>query len=745
MAPRLALALVLHSHQPVGNFGWVIEEVHRTAYEPMLAALERHPRIRLGLHYSGPLLDWLAAERPDFLDRLRALVAAGQVELLGGGYYEPILPALPHRDRLAQLRRMADEVERIGGRRPGGAWLAERVWEPDLAATLADGGYRWTILDDEHFRAASIDAARLRGAFVTEDQGRRLAVLGTDQELRYRIPYGEVEATIAYLRTIADGAPRLATMGDDGEKFGSWPDTYTHCWGDDGRSGWVDRFFATLEAERDWLELVTPSDWLDREAPVGRAYIPTASYTEMGGWALPAHEGIPFEHALAEARAAGRPEARWLRGGFWRGFQVKYREVNDLHKQMLRASAGVAAMPEGRDREAAERELHQGQGNDCYWHGVFGGIYIAHMRLATYEHLIAAEDLADAAARAAGGSPDGIVAVDTDVDGLDELLVTSPGQVVVVDPAEGGGIGSWDIRAVRHALAAVMRRRPESYHRTLIEHDATGASMTVRDGITGTSDENGTSDETETPATIHAAVRAREPGLAARLHYDAYERRSGLVHLFAPGTNRAAYGAAEAIELGDAHDGEYEIIASSANEVRLRRDVPVAAALEPTVVRIDKRFAFDGDRRSPSIDLEVTIEHRSGPPLATDLGVEWALMMLGGGGNPEAYYLVDGVSTAHDGEGEHVANDRVVSGNRYIGIELTTIIEPQTTVWWSPIETISNSEAGFERVYQGSALVAVWPIRLGPGERTTVKVGQRVATDRDRAENPSARGLRTTG
>ena len=87
--------------------------------------------------------------------------------------------------------------------------------------------------------------------------------------------------------------------------------------------------------------------------------------------------------------------------------------------------------------------------------------------------------MADAAVRAAGGSPDGIVAVDTDLDGRDDLLVTSPGQVVVVDPAEGAGIGSWDIRAVRHALTAVMRRRPESYHRTLIEHDVAGVLKPV--------------------------------------------------------------------------------------------------------------------------------------------------------------------------------------------------------------------------------------------------------------------------
>ena len=76
MVARISLALTLHNHQPVGNFGWVFEEVFERAYEPMVAALERHPTIRVGLHYSGPLLEWLAVEQPGFVARIRALVEA---------------------------------------------------------------------------------------------------------------------------------------------------------------------------------------------------------------------------------------------------------------------------------------------------------------------------------------------------------------------------------------------------------------------------------------------------------------------------------------------------------------------------------------------------------------------------------------------------------------------------------------------------------------------------------------------
>ncbi|MBI3747591.1 MAG: alpha-amylase, partial [Chloroflexi bacterium] len=221
MAPRISLALTIHNHQPVGNFGWVFSEVYGQAYLPMLEALERHPAVHLSLHYSGPLLDWLRAERPEFIARLATLVARDQVEVLGGGYYEPVLASLPERDRIGQLQRMADELESLFGRRPGGAWLAERVWEPDLPTSLVAGGYAWTILDDAHFRAAAIPEEDLWGPYTTEDQGQRLTVFGTEQGLRYRIPFRAVEEVIDYLRVHAtDEGTRVGMMGDDGEKFG---------------------------------------------------------------------------------------------------------------------------------------------------------------------------------------------------------------------------------------------------------------------------------------------------------------------------------------------------------------------------------------------------------------------------------------------------------------------------------------------------------------------------------------------
>jgi 4-alpha-glucanotransferase len=705
MQGRITLGLTLHNHQPVGNFGWVIAEVYEKAYLPMLDAIERHPSIRMGLHYSGPLLDWLRAERPEFLVRLRALVERGQVEILGGGLYEPVLASLPERDRIAQLVRMADALEGTFGVRPAGAWLAERVWEPDLPTSLVDAGYGWTILDDAHFRAAGIAEDAMWGPYTTEDQGRLVTVFGTEKGLRYRIPFREVNEVIDHLRAHAtDAGDRLGVMGDDGEKFGAWPKTWEHCWGVDR---WVKRFFEALEANAEWLATTTPSGWLDAHQAVGQTYVPTGSYDEMAEWALPAAEGVAFAAALHHARETGAPEARWLRGASWRNFQVKYREINDLHKQMLRVSAKVDALPSGTERDAAVDQLHLGQSNDCYWHGLFGGIYIAHMRAATHEHLIAAEDTADRVL----GTLDAAEVLDLDLDGRDEVRLATHGQVVTIDLDEGAGIGAWDLRAARHAVTSVLRRRPEAYHEVLRQR---GDAL---DGDVGA-------------ASPHEAIRSKEKGLAARLVYDAYERRSGLVRFLPVDSTPEAWAAGGGPDLGDLVAGPFRL-----EELSTGHAIVAAGGFvgDTQTIRVRKTIRLGGGRMDPGLRVELAVTNESTEPLRARLGLEWATTMLGGGGNPSAWWEIGGQRAGHDGSGSGAVIERLAQGNDWLGIRIDTRISPPCDAWWAPIETVSNSEEGFERVYQGSALLMSWLVDLAPGQSCLQIVRHSATIERDRA------------
>jgi alpha-amylase len=372
-------------------------------------------------------------------------------------------------------------------------------------------------------------------------------------------------------------------------------------------------------------------------------------------------------------------------------------------------------MSEGRARSRAVDHLQRGQSNDCYWHGLFGGIYIVHMRLATLGHLVAAEDLADAAASTATSGTESARLTDWDLDGRPDALLASPAQVLSVDLDEGAGIGSWDLRASRVALLAVMRRRPEAYHERLRAHERAGSAM--RSDTAGTT-------------SIHDLVKAREKGLGELLHYDDHERRSALVRLLARGAGIPQLRRSEEVDLVPV-EAPWRVARLVPGELNVER--------EEGALALARSLRYGGPRGQPWLEVEATVTNRGGEELTADLALEWSICLSGGGGNPAAWYEAPARSGAapqrsrHDGEGDHRRLERLACGNDDEGVRVDIVATPAARATWFPIETVSSSESGFERVYQGSALLFRWPVTLAPGDVARASLRFDVTESRDRA------------
>lgn len=709
---RLTLALAFHNHQPVGNFPSVFAQAYQQAYEPMVGALERHPGIRVALHYTGPLLDWLREAQPDLLLRIRALVARGQVEIMTGGYYEPILPVIPDRDKRGQILKMTRAVRDLFGYDATGLWLAERVWEPHLPKPLAAAGATYTIVDDTHFLHVGMIESDLIGHFITEEDGATLAILPSAKALRYRIPWATVPDLVQWLRTQAADEDRVLVMGDDGEKFGLWPGTHRLCW----ERGWIESFFTALEAASDWLTVMPPGEWVKAQPPRGRIYLPTASYDEMTEWALPSHAAARLPALKHELEHQGRTDILpFLRGGFWRHFMVKYPEINTLHKTMLRVSRRVWRMWPGPRRDAALDHLWQAQCNCPYWHGVFGGVYLGHIRSANYAHLIAAERIADAS-RGKRRWVEAHIA-DLDADGRPEILVRSDAQVLSIDPAEGGSVVTWDVRAAGVNLVNVMTRRAEGYHESLRQAIARGEAVLYRP------------DETE---SIHTTkVRVKEWGLERHLTVDWYRRSSFLDHFLAPGGTPGAFARGEIRELGDFVNQPYDATnepaqglpvserrATGYTAVRLAREGHVWIGGVHAPVSVEKTLVIPAGR--DGLEVSYRVWNRSSMTLVADFAVEtnWGTM------GPDATVMV-GADAFRVGGARQIP-DAAAFTLRDEGWRLAvaaSVASPHPPgLWVVPIEVVSASEAGFERTFQGASLVMVWPLRLAPGATWEARV-----------------------
>lgn len=515
------LALVLHFHQPAGNFDHVFEKVTAQCYAPLLGMLAEFEGLRTHLHFNGILLDWFDRHRPDLIAQIGDLVRDGRVELLTGGHQEPILSVLPEADAVGQIRALTEELHQRFGTVPQGAWLTERVYEPRLPTPLARAGVRYVTLDDQIFHWAGLEAGSLLGHFMTDDAGHPLALFPAARSLRYTIPFRPHQETFDLLHAapVRDGVAPLMVYADDAEKFGEWPGTFEWVY----EKGWLREFFGRLTSDVR-VRTVHLSERLDRCAALGRVYPPTASYPEMTVWALPTPARARMEsriHRLEEEDPTDLLED--LRGGHWRGFLAKYPEVHRLHKRMLRVSRRLESL-RGRGFEEAPlaritRDLYAGQCNDAYWHGAFGGVYLPHLRRAVEHHLILAERGMDTLEHGPLGF-ERARSHDFHADGAGVLELTTGLNQVLVDPA-GCAILSWDLRPAAENWVTVMQRHEEPFHADLREGrivrvDEHGLPLEQGDGESGV-------------ATIHGAVRVKPGVEVADLQVDRHSRVAGLL------------------------------------------------------------------------------------------------------------------------------------------------------------------------------------------------------------------------
>src|SRR5579864_7746148 len=528
MSCRIRLVLALHDHQPIGNFDGVFEAAYQDSYWPFLDVLEKHPDIPVALHTSGSLLEWLVEKHPEYIDRIRMLADRGQIEIVGGPFYEPILATIPRRDRIGQISAYTRYLEKLFGARVRGMWVPERVWEQTFAGDVTQAGIEYTILDDFHFRSAGLRDDELYGYYLSEDEGRLLKIFPGSEKLRYTIPFADPQETINYLRQIADRFPNsVVTFGDDGEKFGTWPGTKKHVYQD----GWIHRFFDALKANSDWIKVSTLAEVVDNVAPVGKIYLPDASYREMTEWALPVSRQIEYDQLVHERQGTdtGWPRiAQFLKGGFWRNFRVKYPESNEMYARMLQVSERLQEVSGGdaaRERpdlvSQARSELYRGQCNCPYWHGAFGGLYLPHLRHAIYNHLIAADTLLEQAT----GRPARWVQIDADDFNLDarkEIRIAGDRLVAFLAPSRGGHLYELDVRGAKLNLLGTLNRRYEAYH------EAVRHAQQLNHGSNGV-------------ASIHDAVRFKQPDLDKKLICDSWPRKSLVDHFLSPGLDFSAF------------------------------------------------------------------------------------------------------------------------------------------------------------------------------------------------------------
>jgi hypothetical protein len=626
----MRMAFYIHNHQPTGNFDEVFEHAYQHAYLPLLRTLMKHKKIKFGIHNSGILLEWIVQKHPEFCEMLRETVRNGQAEILTSAYGEPILTFIPKHDVVEQIKYYTDYLFRQFDYHAQGLWLTERIWEPQLAATLHDAGIGYTLLDDTHFLYAGLTDDDLHSYYITEEEGKTLKVFPISMKLRYLIPFHPITETLTFLRHEEKKRNNvLKTLGDDGEKFGVWPGTYDWV----HTKGWLDEFLSLLENEAD-VQTVHLRDIAD-EAPAGRIYLPTSSYEEMGEWVLPPDRGSEYEKLKKKVNSK---YYYLIHGGYFRNFLRKYPEANIMHKRMLYVSAHL------REGAAAKRSLWRGQCSCAYWHGIFGGLYLPHLRDAIYRNLIDAEQPPQ--------TPQ-LQEMDFDTDGEHEIVYSDNNFFAVMKPRTARFIELDDRERKQNVLNYLGRRR-ETYHKNLPV--STGDSEVK---------------------SIHDTFRSKEQELQKYLIYDSYERGFGIDRVLhdVPTIEEFRTG----VTIGSIIEYErYTILDKDCMKIEFNGPIKKRLELTGKAGRTI-RVCYDGDLTLFGFEFS--------------LGIFQSNVQL----NDHDLHAIGSLTGLHG---------CTLAAQNYAPI--TMHADMPFDVLTYPIETVSSSEAGFERIFQGVCVLFIF-------------------------------------
>ena len=639
-----------------------IETLYQRAFKPFLTTLYTFPDIALTLHYSGVLLEWFQDRHPEIIMLLNEMIKRGQIELLGGTYYETVLPMIPSSDRTAQIELLTTLIRRRFGKRPRGAWVTELIWEPSMPSSLNRSGMEYVFLEDSHFIDAGLRENELLEPVFTEDQGKMLLVFPVSAEVKLfpftANPSRAVERIAGFA---SDEGRRVISVISDGEYFGHWKETGEILYKD----GWLAGFLEALRTEKGTINTTHPGHYRQRDREYAKHYFSCTSYEEMMSWSLPTERAHELEK-LKSGRLS-RNNRAYLKGGYFRHFLSKYPESNLMYAKMIHTYVLVNQVRGDKYRKkAAREELWKGENHSAYWHGKRSGVYRNESRKAVYSALIAAEKTS----RQRGVFKSHVSVEDFDSDGMNEYLFHG-NELNMYVHRKGGMVFELDYMTNPWNYMDTFTRQSESY----------------------------------------------DDLLDTRRIVDMYPRKSFMDHFFSSTEKISDFENMTYSELGgfllQPYDGKECRKEHLDLTLSARADVRIGSKTFP--VLLEKRYRMK--RNSISVDYTIKNESsdRFSVSFAPELNLSFACV------NDSVLSLsIQRAGKAARTVSHGITSDTGVSGFAAKDGKNSVTIEggwdKECDLWILPVDALWRDEEGNHAEYQSTCLLPVWPLTLSPNE-----------------------------
>ena len=658
---KVSLLFGVHMHQPVDNFGEAVDEAVELCYKPFFETMVKFPEFKFSVHCSGWLLDKIRVNHPDIFKNMKILTQKGSIEWIGAGYYEPVLSSIPSRDRRSQIKKLSDFIDNYFGVRPKGLWLTERVWESSLVPDISACGIDYVVVDDYHFLSSGFDSSKMGGYYKTEEGGAELGLFPIAASLRYALPFFSVERSIDSILACGDDKNSAAIIFDDAEKFGLWPKTHEWVY----EKKWLEKFVEAVLKEKK-IKTEHYSSYMQNNPSLGVAYLNNTSYFEMGEWSLRAKQTLALESLKQNVgdEYFNDMGVAFIKGGIWKNFFIKYVESNYLHKRMLYFSKKQDKL----DEKALE-SLYKLQTNDVFWHGVFGGLYLPNLRDNAYRFLLELEKTqADKKIKKE--------LFDIDMDGHDELKVLTENLSLVFSSKNGAQMVEFGSFDTLFNWQNTLMRREEAYHDKILNPKEIQQHVQSDDEI----------------ATIHNDAVAVSEELKSELVYDWHLKYSFIDHFSDEEFSYDSFKNLSFKEVGDFANQPFDF---DGKKDSFTRDGGIYL-LENHKARVKKSYRFDDNA------LELIYKFKSDYDGKLFYGCELNLHFA----HPDKITFNN--QTIENGfSAENI--DELIIFDDFTNKTIKIKTDKKCSVFAYILNTVSQSESGFDKVAQGVSFIFAMP------------------------------------
>ena len=400
----------------------VLEKEYQNIYKPVAKFLYSHPAFCLSFSFNGPQFEFYRRKHPEFIEILQMLIGRKQIEILGGGFYDPVFPLLFPRDRTGQIELLSSSIREAVGKRPRGLSMCASIWESSLLPCFSTCGMEFVMLDETLVPPEKNTCIPL----IMSDKGKSIIILPVENSLKPQPNVqisGFIDAVTAKVqKSQRNSEPHIQS----GENVISIQFSHKEL-KKLLESGWLENLSTVISDEKNEKCILSiPSNVVKNSVVFQPVFIPAGMSGEIAQWAIKPYKAVKTTSYF--------PVTIY-------DFLQLYPQSRALYDRMMYVSMLVNQSHGDKIRKKVARDkLWEAQNGNSFICTAEGAFVNSSFRQNSYKNLVEAEKIV----RECNEFEESVSCFDYNGDGLNEYIIRMQNYFAAVNLL-GGAIREFDL------------------------------------------------------------------------------------------------------------------------------------------------------------------------------------------------------------------------------------------------------------------------------------------------------------